>query len=223
MDQILIEALEIECIVGLRPLERRRRQRVRIDVTLGLDLSHAARTGRIGHTADYSRVANEIAFLLRFREYRLIEAATEELAAMLLGIHTMLDSIDIRLEKPEALHGRARAASVRISRRRADLPTSQRAFGFGELVTLLEAREAGLYLARVEPGCALPALASDNARSVEWLIDGQLDGREQRERTASHTVFPEGRRTAFENVGNDPATLFICRCPPLGDEISSWT
>ncbi|HMJ14251.1 MAG TPA: dihydroneopterin aldolase, partial [Polyangiaceae bacterium] len=121
MDLIRIDALELACIVGVRPRERRRKQLVRVHLELGLELSRAGKSGRIAHTCDYSRVIDEITALLQFREYQLIEVATEELAAMIFGVHENVAEVTIQLEKPAALGGRARAAAVRIARRRADL------------------------------------------------------------------------------------------------------
>src|SRR5690606_15379339 len=59
-DCLRVEGLELECIVGIRPAERKRPQRVRLDVTLGLDLTRAGRSGRIAHTVDYSLVLEEV-------------------------------------------------------------------------------------------------------------------------------------------------------------------
>ena len=90
-DSLFIEALELECIVGIRPAERRRPQRVRVDVRMMLDLARAGRSGRFGHTVDYSLVVEEISRLLHFREYRLVEMATEEIAGMLFAAHPLHD------------------------------------------------------------------------------------------------------------------------------------
>jgi dihydroneopterin aldolase len=118
MDTIRISRLELSCIVGVRPAERRRRQRIALTLELELDLSRAGRSGRIAQTVDYSLVAEEIALLLEFREYRLIEMATEEIAAMILGVHPAVERAHVSLEKPEALRGRAAHASVSVSRSR---------------------------------------------------------------------------------------------------------
>src|SRR5262245_40482965 len=99
MDTIRIDGLELRCIVGVRSYERRREQPLRIDIRLGMDLRVAGRSGRISDTADYSRVADEVTALLRFREYRLLEVAAEEAAAMLLGVHPALQEVGIRLDK----------------------------------------------------------------------------------------------------------------------------
>ena len=107
MDWIRVEGLAVRCIVGLRSYERHREQPIDLDVALGLDLSGAGRTGRIGESADYSRVADETAAILRFREYRLLEVAAEELAAYLFAAHPTVRQVALKLGKPEALGGRA--------------------------------------------------------------------------------------------------------------------
>ena len=116
MDLIRIRGLEIDCVVGVRPQEREREQRVHIDLALGLDLSPAGRTGRIALTCNYDETADFVIAMLKFRRFHLIEMATEELSAMLLGVHAALELVDIRLDKPAALDGRARAASVEVQR-----------------------------------------------------------------------------------------------------------
>jgi dihydroneopterin aldolase len=219
MDTIRIEGLEIDCIVGLRPHERRRRQPVRIDLALGLDLSVAGQSGRIGHTADYSRVADEVTLLLRFREYQLIEMATEELCAMLLGLHPMLERVEIRLEKPSALRGRARGASVEVRRDRAQLPRREELAPYGLHEYLLETHEARLSLLRVAPGQKLPIDAGDAKRQVEWLVAGELVRGGVALSTCDAIVWPRGRLEPYANLTEEPATLFSCTC--LGPEASA--
>src|SRR5690606_6204717 len=112
MDTVRIHGLELDCIVGLRPEERISAQRVLVDVAMGLDTREAGRSGRIAATLDYDRVARDVTALLQFRRYRLIEVATEELALMILSAYPLAEWVELRLEKPGALSGRARAASV---------------------------------------------------------------------------------------------------------------
>lgn len=217
MDLIRIRGLEIDCIVGLRPLEREREQRVHIDLALGMDLSKAGRTGRIALTCDYDEIAEEVIAMLRFRRYQLIEMATEEITAMLLGVHPALEMVDIRLDKPAALDGRARAASVEITRTRADFPHSSRTTSFGAVDVVLETREAGLYLFSVEPSKTLAATRPSDGRALEWLVSGDLEsgGRP----VLRHVPSPgagEGSSdaTVYANNGDDAAVLFRCICPP---------
>ncbi len=90
MDLVRITSLELDCIVGIRAYERRREQRVRLDLALGVDARRAGRSGRIVQTVDYDLVAAHLIAMLRFRRYQLIEMAAEELCAMLLTTETEL-------------------------------------------------------------------------------------------------------------------------------------
>ena len=75
MDSIRIDGLELRCIVGLRSYERRHEQPLRLDLHLGLDASTAGRSGRIGDTIDYSRVADEVTALLQYVPLLRLEVA----------------------------------------------------------------------------------------------------------------------------------------------------
>lgn len=182
-DTLRISGLELECIVGLRPHERKHRQMVRLDLALQLDLSKAGRSARISKTADYSKVADQIVSLLRFREYRLIESATEEVAAMLLTAYPVFEQVFVSLEKPGALRGRARSASVEVTRRRDDFAPEPHAEAFGSLDAILQTPEAGLYSARLDPGATLP-LSLLHERGAErawcWLVAGEARADDQR-------------------------------------------
>src|ERR1041385_7414072 len=217
MDLIRIRGLELDCIVGVSPLEREREQRVHIDLALGMDLSKAGRTGRIALTCDYDEIAEEIIAMLRFRRYHLIEMATEELTAMLLGVHSALEMVDIRLDKPAALDGRARAASVEVTRTRADFPRTTNSTSFGSVDVVLETREAGLYLFQIESSRSLPPAGQSGTRTLEWLVSGEL---EAGGRAVTHHV-PAARSSgdtadpvAYVNPGAERAVLFRCICPP---------
>lgn len=216
MDLIRIKGLELDCIVGVRPLEREREQRVHIDLALGLDLAPAGRTGRIALTCDYDRIAEAIIAMLRFRRYHLIEMATEELAAMLLGVHEPLEFVEIKLDKPAALDGRARAASVEIRRTRGAYPASPKG-NAGRAEVLLETKEAGLYRMTIDPAGELQAASLRGARELEWLITGELI----RDGVAMERHYPVVRGqgqplSSYVNTGPAPATLFRCVCPPVG-------
>jgi len=199
-----VEGLELECIVGIRPAERKRPQRVRLDVTLGLDLTRAGRSGRIAHTVDYSLVLEEVTNLLCFREYRLIEMATEEIAAMLLAAHPLLETVAVHLEKPEALGGKARAGVIEIERPRASFPVATVELEHGRIERYLETQEAVLEVITVPAHGALAPLDL-NTRAIAWL-------------TAGVVITDEGTRAelgvplpAFDGrAGDGGAVLFRC-------------
>ncbi|HTV24278.1 MAG TPA: dihydroneopterin aldolase [Polyangiaceae bacterium] len=219
MDVVRIHRLELDCIVGIRPQEREHRQRVRLDIGLHADLSQAGRSGRISLTADYDQVAHEVAALLGFRHYHLVEMAAEEVSAMLLGLHSGVERVDLRIEKPGALEGRARAASVEVRRTRRDYPVSVLASEHGAEV-LLETREARLDLLRLEPGQSVCTAPSYAARSLEWVVEGTLDAEPGRGAGPSQRLVPSlpagiihsssETPTRFQNPAPESACLFRC-------------
>ena len=221
-DTIQIHRLTLNCIVGVRPQEREREQPVTLDVELGLDLRPAARSGRISDTCDYDRVSSEIGALLQFRRYRIIEVAVEELAAMLFGTHERLETVRIRLEKPRALEGRARAGAVEISRERSDFPRSLEKTSFGQVEILWEGREAGLYLLHVEPGHQIVPHRHATMRELEWLVGGKLERNGAPMAGPEPMVWPTGQVHGYRNVSTDRGTLFCCDTPPFipADEIA---
>ena len=205
-DSLFIEALELDCIVGIRPAERRRPQRVRVDVRMMLDLARAGRSGRFGHTVDYSLVVEEISRLLHIREYRLVEMATEEIAGMLFAAHPLLDAVAIRLEKPEALGGRARTAAAEITRTRAHFPVRTRSSGAAQVDTVLETDEAVLESVSLPAGASLECAGEQHARAIAWLASGSLLFEDER-RSAIGAPLPAGARLA---AGPDGACFFRC-------------
>ena len=208
-DRILIDALEVECIVGIRPAERVRKQHVRVHLDMGLDLSRPGKSGRIAHTVDYSRIATEITELLQFRAYKLIEVATEELAASLLALHPALERVTLRVEKPEALRGRARLAAVEITRTRAAFAPSRVSSSFGALEVIHESDEARLSLHHVAPGKTLTQ-SDAGARRLEWLVQGRLLESNTELVTHAARVREAGVVARFENPSQEDALLFCC-------------
>jgi dihydroneopterin aldolase len=222
-DYIEVEGLRLDCIVGIRPDERDREQTLAVDLRLGLDLAEAGRSARISATVDYSHVARQVAALLRFRRYGLIENAAEELAAMLFGVHERIETIELRLAKPGALEGQAAAAAVGISRGRDDYPRRYEDKRWGQVEVLLETREAGLYLLHIDPEHEIPRHHHQIMHELEWLVRGSLQqgGAHQPLELVEPVVWPQGAPHSYRNDGTERATLFCCDCPPFipSDEI----
>jgi FolB domain-containing protein len=213
MDVVRIRGLELDCIVGIRPQEREHRQRVRLDIGLYADVSQAGRTGRISLTVDYDQVAHEVALLLGFRHYHLIEMAAEEVSAMLLGVHTGVHRVALRIEKPGALEGRARAASVEVRRARSDFPMNVEQAPHGHDELLLETRDARLEILRIEPGRAAAFGPLFPARSLYWLLSGSLNtehGVVDSELPGGAILSSSDVPSLLRNPGPDPARLFRC-------------
>jgi len=210
MDSIRIDGLELRCIVGLRSYERRHEQPLKLDLRLGLDASSAGRSGRIADTIDYSRVADEITALLQFREYRLLEVLCEEAAAFLFASHPRVQQITLRVDKPEALRGRARAAAVQITRSRGAFGATEETTPYGGKIVLLREAEAIVELLRLEPGSEVRL--ADPARRLEMPFRAG-------EAKTAPSVFSGGQESSY--TAHD-SPLWVTRClvllPPGNDE-----
>jgi len=204
MDLIRVVGLELRCIVGLRSYERHREQPLHVDISLGLDLSTAGRSGLIGDSVDYSMVADGITSLLRFREYRLLEVAAEEATALLFGSHSVIQQVSLRLDKPEALAGRARSAAVEITRSRGAFGATEEPTPFGGRVELLRTPEAVVERIRIAPGEKV--VFEDAHDRLESIASGPGRGRLQ--------TVPAGTVSSYEA---DSTPLVICRCIALPD------
>lgn len=222
-DTIEVQGLRVDCVLGVRSDERDREQSVRVDLRLLLDLAPAGISASIGDTIDYDRVSTEVAAMLRFRRYRLLENAAAELSAMLLGVHPALQALELRLAKPEALLGRAELASIVVARTRDDFPSRIEVTRFGEVERLLETKEAALHLLHVAPGTQLPPEAPHELhRTLTWVVHGQLwQGDEAvlpfrpREHEHAPRTEPALAGPGYRNGSDAVATLFRCECPPL--------
>ena len=221
-DSIFISELVVECVVGVYPNERTRTQPLRLALTLGADTSTPGRTGALVDAIDYARVTDEVTTLVQFREYRLLETAAEELCAMLLALYPTLGRVQLEIEKPEALRGRARSAGVRVDRTPEDYPRRWEHPAFGEVEVVYESAEAGIYLLHVDPGKQIPAHHHDVMRELEWVARGTLTRDGELIETFSPMAWPKGRTHHYHNDTDARATVFCCDTPPFipHDEIT---
>ena len=80
MDTVFIEGLEVLAHVGVTEEERRRRQRISIDVGMLLSLARAGRSDSVEDSIDYAAVSVQVRKLAENRSYRLAEALAQALA-----------------------------------------------------------------------------------------------------------------------------------------------
>ena len=213
MDWIHLKKLRVECIVGIYRKELKKPQPLILDVKLGIDLSVAGRSGKISTTCDYERVAHEIRLLLRFRRYRLLEVAAEEIAAMLLGIHQNVQSVWLRIEKPQALPTLTKCAAVEISRTRENFPIETEESVFGHVDILLETADAGLYLLHIDKGKSIPLHYHRVMRELEWRVGGQILRNGKRIKKMAPKAWKKLQQHNDENTGKQTAILFCCDVP----------
>ena len=85
MDTIFIHDLRIETLIGIYDWEKKMPQTIQLDIEVGLPGEHAARTGKIGDTIDYTRVVARIEQLFKERHFILLEKAADTIAQIIIN------------------------------------------------------------------------------------------------------------------------------------------
>lgn len=115
-DTMLIRDLRMRCVIGTRPVERRRPQTVILNIALQCDLSRAGRTDNLADTVNYRDLHDRIIELGRKSRFLLIERLAASVAEVCLS-DQRVKSATVMVDKPGALP-HATSAAVSITRRR---------------------------------------------------------------------------------------------------------
>lgn len=113
-DKIYVRDLQLRCIIGIFPEERKNRQDVVVNLLLEGPFSEAARTDSIEHTANYKTITKRIIELVEGSEFFLIETLAERISAVCLDDPRVFKAT-VTLDKPGALRF-ARSVAVEITR-----------------------------------------------------------------------------------------------------------
>ena len=98
MDKVVVKGLECMAHVGVPESERARRQKVLIDLELGMDLRKAGRTDCVDHTVDYAAVCTEVRRLVEAGSFWLVEALAETAAERILE-RFQVSEVKLRVRK----------------------------------------------------------------------------------------------------------------------------
>lgn len=115
-DRVFIEALEIECLIGIYDWERTVRQNVVLDIEMAFDNRVPAGSDAIEHTLDYKAVSKRLMQFVGDSSYGLVETLAEQCAAIILNEFNVA-WVRLKLAKPGAVRG-ARNVGVIIERQR---------------------------------------------------------------------------------------------------------
>ncbi len=209
-DRVTIDDLRVSCIIGVHPWERREPQEVRISLSMAVDLSPAASSGRLADTIDYAELATAAEAEARRGRYRLLESLAEALAGLCLQRRGVREA-RVRVSKPAAIRA-AQAAMVEVVRRRPR--PEPRLMGVLNLspesrVTPSVAADAASIGERArhlrEAGCELIELGARSTNPAPGA--GNLGDPEEIERLqpALRSLAADGHRIAVETWSADTA------------------
>ena len=114
MDKMHIRDIELKCIIGTKPIERKKQQWVAINVVLECNLAKAGRTDRLEDTVNYKELTDRIAALVEKSRFLLIERMADRVAGICLRTPGV-KAVTVTVDKPGALT-KACSAAVEIRR-----------------------------------------------------------------------------------------------------------
>ena len=116
MDKVFIEALEIDCVIGIYDWERSIRQPVQLDIEMDFDNRKPAASDDIADTLDYKAVSKRLIQFVGESSYGLVETLAENCARIVVD-EFGVERVRLKLSKLGAVRG-ARAVGVIVERSR---------------------------------------------------------------------------------------------------------
>ena len=104
-DRILLEGMVFFGYHGALPAERELGQRFVVDVELRLDLRAAGLSDDLSRTVDYGAVHESVKKVVEGEPLNLIEAVAERIAATVLENHPPVDTLRVKVAKPDVRLG----------------------------------------------------------------------------------------------------------------------
>jgi 7,8-dihydroneopterin aldolase/epimerase/oxygenase len=99
-DRILLEGMVLFGRHGTRAEEQALGQRFVVDIELRCDLREAGRTDDLTRTVDYSEVYRQARDIVEGPPFGLTEAVAERIAAAVLERHELVESVRVKVSKP---------------------------------------------------------------------------------------------------------------------------
>lgn len=226
MDEIAIRQLEVECVIGVYAHERDTPQPVKIDLSLGFDMSDAAQHEAIAETVDYRKLSEQVVFIMQSCRFRLVETAALTLAKWILAKpasgegRALVKRVKVGIEKPNAVYARG-VPRISLERGSADVVYALEEKPFGTVDIIHETKVFGLYRLNVEPGGEIPLHVHRVMREHELILtDGLLC---QQQPIKAGTVFhwEHEEPHVYQNHTAKVQSILCVDSPPFipGDEI----
>jgi dihydroneopterin aldolase len=119
-DEIFIQQLIVETIIGVLPHERCTLQPIELDIVLMTNISVAAESENLADTLDYAAIATGISDYVKKTQFLLIETLAESIVKWLWAFFPAINQVSLVLRKPMAV-STAKTVGLKIKRRRPSL------------------------------------------------------------------------------------------------------
>lgn len=116
MDRVFIEALEIECVIGIYDWERKIKQPIVLDIEMVFDNRKPAASDDIADTLDYKAISKRLIQFVSESSFGLVEALAEHCCRIIIDEFGVA-RVTLKLSKVGAVRG-AKAVGVMLERSR---------------------------------------------------------------------------------------------------------
>lgn len=116
MDQILIEGLTINTIVGIHPWERESEQPIILDITLDFPIQNAAASDSIDDALNYQSLCDMLTTFVEASRFYLIETLADQCIQKILASYPA-ERVKLKVNKPQAIDN-ANNIAIIVSRSR---------------------------------------------------------------------------------------------------------
>ncbi len=215
LDEIRLEGLEVECVVGIYPREKLNPQPLELGVSLFLDTREAVRTNSLTRSVDYAALSAELTFILQNARFKLLETAAEALCHYILSPPVGLVErapvigVTVLLKKPKAFGG-AMVPSLKITRHRQEVRAYWDSSAQGRLYMIHESLDSRLFRLHVPAYGETPAFTHDAGVAAEMPGAMGLFLDEEPLKPGMALNFAEGSVRSYRNpTGHDVSLLCI--------------
>lgn len=118
MDTIWLMGVECRARLGVPKWERKKRQKILLDIGLKLPLNKAARSDNVCDTVDYWAIEKEARKIAESGECRLAERLAWKVAEAILRMDRRLRSVRVAVHKRPSVMPKTREVVVEIARSR---------------------------------------------------------------------------------------------------------
>ena len=225
-DVIALDDLHLQCIVGIHPHERIKKQPLEVGVRLYLERRPGAFGASLEDSIDYGFIAGDVAFVLENGRFQLLETAAEALCAAVLGPQApdrhaaRPAAMAVTIRKPLALGGQA-LPSVSITRRAEELRFSLENNAFGQVDVLHESDDCGVYRLKISPHGGIPKHYHEVMGEAELVMSDGLLLQGAAVGAGLGHVWPNGFVHAYENPTDEERSILCINRPAFipSDEI----
>lgn len=122
-DYLEIKGWELQMLIGALEWERVNKQRVTVDMKIGIDAQIAARTDQVSDCYEYIAALKPIKLELEGGQFTLIETLAEFIAIKLLEHSSQAKWVEVRVKKHKVVQF-TKSTSISITRNRLDIRTA---------------------------------------------------------------------------------------------------